>query len=88
MLALRAGELGGGGFSDFGLASGRTAQPLERRHPCRWTSAAFTAPASQPFEGDNSFLYLLSLLAQISQHFDDIHSLLPIGQVLRRVPVF
>src|ERR1700687_730558 len=83
MLALRTGELSCCGFSEFILAARRTAPPLDRRHPCWRTSAALAAPASQPVEGDNSFLDLLSLLAQIRQHFHDIHSLLPIGQALR-----
>ena len=73
MLASRTGKLGCRGFPEFVLAARRTAPPLNRRHPCWRTSAALAAPASQPFEGDNSFLYLLSLLAQISQHFHDIH---------------
>ena len=87
MLALRTGKLGCRGFSNFVFAAGRAAPPLDRRHPCRGTSTALAAAASQPFEGDNSFLYLLSLLAQISQHFHNIHSLLPIGQDPLTTPV-
>jgi hypothetical protein len=83
LLDLRTVGLGGSGFSEFVLTAGRAAPPLDRRHPCRGTAAALAAPASQPFEGDNSFLYLLSLLAQISQHFHNIHSLLPVDKAFR-----
>jgi hypothetical protein len=60
------------------FAAGWTATPFCRGgsgcHP-KWGPATPLSPAARkPFQDDNSFVQLLSFLAQLCQHFINVHS--------------
>lgn len=55
------------------LASRRPAATLQGRHPGWRTTAALPATPGQSFQCQNRFFHLFSFLAQVRQHFKDIH---------------
>jgi hypothetical protein len=61
----------------FVCATRRPAPPLScgcRCHPGRGAPATFPQPPRQAFENDYSFLDLCALLAQFSEHLQDVHA--------------
>src|ERR1700691_628313 len=55
------------------LATGRTAAPLDLRHPGGRTTTAPAATTSQPFQGHDRFFHLFPFHPQLGQHLVDVH---------------
>lgn len=68
--------LGGGRLANLILAPRRASAAFDDAHPGRRASPATPAPPRQAFERHNRLFNLLSFLAQISKHFQDIHEIL------------